>query len=109
MITLFGKIEAQLDGLGIKYYLILRKLKEILISMAHFMVIPVIYLLVEYFPIYGNGHAKASAEAFKDAGYKYIEDQNGKFEDGYFPVTGSFIYETRVSAAMGYLTSSNKK
>ena len=53
-----------------------------------------------------NGHAKASAEAFKDAGCKYIEDQNGKFEDGYFPVTGSFIYETRVSAAMGYLTSS---
>jgi 5-(hydroxymethyl)furfural/furfural oxidase len=58
------------------------------------------------FPEIWNGHAKASAQAFKDAGYKYIEDQNGKFEDGYFPVTGSFIYETRVSAAMGYLTSS---
>lgn len=58
------------------------------------------------FPQIWNGHAKASAAAFEDAGYKYLEDQNGKFEDGYFPVTGSFIYERRVSAAMGYLGQS---
>ncbi len=56
------------------------------------------------FPDIWNGHAKASASAFEEAGFKYLEDQNGKFEDGYFPVTGSFIYERRVSAAMGYLT-----
>lgn len=58
-----------------------------------------------------NGHAKASAEAFKKAGFKFLKDQNGKFEDGYFPVTGSFIYERRVSAAIGYLdnTVRNRK
>ena len=56
------------------------------------------------FPDIWNGHAKASAAAFEEEGFKYLEDQNGKFEDGYFPVTGSFIYERRVSAAMGYLT-----
>jgi len=33
------------------------------------------------------GHAKAVAEAFKEAGYEYIEDQNGEYKDGYFPIT----------------------
>ena len=32
-----------------------------------------------------------------------IEDQNGEFEDGYFPITISNLYERRVSAAIGYL------
>ena len=55
------------------------------------------------FPELWNGHVKATAQAFKSIGFKYLEDQNGKFEDGYFPVTGSHVYERRVSAAAGYL------
>jgi 5-(hydroxymethyl)furfural/furfural oxidase len=54
------------------------------------------------FPTLWNGHAKASGEAFADAGYKFLPDQNGLFEDGYFPVTSSNVYERRVSAAVGY-------
>jgi 5-(hydroxymethyl)furfural/furfural oxidase len=51
------------------------------------------------------GHAKALAEAFDRAGYKYLPDQNGFFEDGYFPVTISNADEQRVSAAIGYLNA----
>jgi len=43
------------------------------------------------------------AEAFKQAGYPYLLDQNGPWEDGYFPITISNAYERRVSAAIGYL------
>ena len=42
------------------------------------------------------GHAKAVAAAFKAAGYEYIEDQNGEFKDGYFPITISNLYDRRV-------------
>jgi 5-(hydroxymethyl)furfural/furfural oxidase len=55
------------------------------------------------------GHAKALAEAFKRGGYKHLPDQNGFFEDGYFPVTISNADEQRVSAAIGYLTSDVRK
>jgi len=48
-------------------------------------------------------HAKAVAEAFKQAGWEYIPDQNGEWKDGYFPITISNAYERRVSAAIGYL------
>ena len=51
------------------------------------------------------GHAKALAQAFKDNGYKYLPDQNGHFEDGFFPITISNAEEQRVSAAIGYLGS----
>src|SRR5580692_8193680 len=61
------------------------------------------------FPNMWNGHAKAVAEAFKEAGYDYIEDQNGEFVEGYFPVTHSNQDEQRVSAAMGYLDSETRK
>ena len=50
-----------------------------------------------------DGHAKAVAEAFEQAGFPYIQDQNGEFVDGYFPITISNLYDRRVSAAMGYL------
>jgi 5-(hydroxymethyl)furfural/furfural oxidase len=60
------------------------------------------------FPELWNGHVKATADAFKKNGFKYLEDQNGKFEDGYFPVTGSHVYERRVSAAVGYLDSTTR-
>ncbi|MFT5389994.1 MAG: 5-(hydroxymethyl)furfural/furfural oxidase [Gammaproteobacteria bacterium] len=55
------------------------------------------------------GHAKALAEAFERGGYKHLPDQNGFFEDGYFPVTISNADEQRVSAAIGYLTSDVRK
>ena len=54
-------------------------------------------------PEHWTGHAKAVAEAFKLAGFKFLPDQNGEFVDGYFPVTHSNADEQRVSAAMGYL------
>jgi 5-(hydroxymethyl)furfural/furfural oxidase len=55
------------------------------------------------FPDLWPEHAKAAAETFKAAGYKFLVDQNGAFEDGYFPITISNAYERRVSAAIGYL------
>src|SRR5579863_8574220 len=55
------------------------------------------------------GHAKAAAQAFKDAGYDYIEDQNGEYKDGYFPITISNLYDRRVSAAIGYLDNGTRR
>lgn len=48
-------------------------------------------------------HARAAAEAFEQSGSQFLPDQNGVFEDGYFPVTISNRDERRVSAALGYL------
>jgi len=42
-----------------------------------------------------NGHAKAVAAAFKDAGFDFIEDQNGEFATGIFPITISNLYDRR--------------
>jgi 5-(hydroxymethyl)furfural/furfural oxidase len=55
------------------------------------------------------GHAKAAADAFKAAGYDYIEDQNGEYQDGYFPITISNLYDRRVSAAIGYLDNGTRR
>lgn len=55
------------------------------------------------FPDLWSDHAKAMAEAYEALGYGYLPDQNGEFEDGHFPVTISNAFETRVSAAIGYL------
>src|SRR5499427_2392873 len=55
------------------------------------------------FPNMWNGHAKAAADAFEEAGFEYIQDQNAEFKDGYFPITISNLYDRRVSAAIGYL------
>jgi 5-(hydroxymethyl)furfural/furfural oxidase len=55
------------------------------------------------FPDMWCGHAKAVAKAFEEAGYEYIQDQNGEYKDGYFPITISNLYDRRVSAAIGYL------
>jgi len=52
-----------------------------------------------------SGHSKAILETFKRAGYKYLPDQNGFFEDGFFPITISNLDEKRVSASMGYLNA----
>ncbi len=61
--------------------------------------IPVRRIWPEFWP----EHAKGLAEALKQSGMKYLPDQNGFFEDGYFPITISNAYERRVSAAIGYL------
>ncbi len=55
------------------------------------------------FPEHWTGFAKAAAKAFEAQGWKYVEDQNGAFEDGYLPLTHSNANEQRVSAAIGYL------
>ena len=55
------------------------------------------------FPDLWNGHAKAVAQAFQEAGFEYIPDQNAEFRDGYFPITISNCFDRRVSAAIGYL------
>ena len=48
---------------------------------------------------------KGVAQVLADSGYKNINDQNGYFEDGWFPCTISNSEETRVSASMGYLNT----
>jgi 5-(hydroxymethyl)furfural/furfural oxidase len=55
------------------------------------------------FPDMWNGHAKAVAKAFDEAGFEFILDQNAEYKDGYFPITISNLYDRRVSAAIGYL------
>lgn len=46
----------------------------------------------------------AVAQAFGNHGFKKIEDQNGAFEDGWFPVSiSNHPEDRRHSAAMGYL------
>ena len=55
------------------------------------------------FPELWTEYAKALGTAYDAAGYDYIEDQNGAFRDGWFPITISNAYERRVSAAIGYL------
>ncbi|MBX3581067.1 MAG: GMC family oxidoreductase N-terminal domain-containing protein [Rhizobiaceae bacterium] len=50
--------------------------------------------------------ARAAAQALADTGFKALQDQNGQFEDGYFPVAINNIYDRRVSTAIGYLGNS---
>ena len=60
------------------------------------------------FPNNWSDHAKAVAEACELAGFKYVADQNGEFEDGYYPLAISNLYDRRVSAAIGYLGYDSK-
>jgi len=55
------------------------------------------------------GFTKAAAAAFEGAGYRFIGDQNGDFDDGYFPVAISNIYDRRVSTAIGYLDNAARR
>jgi 5-(hydroxymethyl)furfural/furfural oxidase len=55
------------------------------------------------FPDNWSDYARATADAFKMAGYRYVPDQNGEFQDGYYPLAMSNLYDRRVSAALGYL------
>ena len=54
-------------------------------------------------------HAKILREVLERANYKSLEDQNGYFEDGFFPATISNADEQRVSAGMGYLSADVRK
>jgi 5-(hydroxymethyl)furfural/furfural oxidase len=57
-----------------------------------------------------NGHAKAVGAAFAEAGFPFVEDQNGEFvPDAYFPITISNLYDRRVSAAIGYLDNGTRR
>ena len=46
-----------------------------------------------------SGFSKATADSFALAGMEFFADQNGGFEDGYFPMTVSNVNDQRVSAA----------
>jgi len=61
------------------------------------------------FPDAWPGHARAVAKALADSGWKYLPDQNGKFEDGYFPIAISNQNEQRVSSAIGYLDAATRR
>ena len=61
------------------------------------------------FPQHWPGHAKAIATALEEQGYRYIEDQNGAFEPGYFPIAISNVGERRVSGAMAYLDAETRR
>ncbi|MBR0651479.1 glucose dehydrogenase [Roseomonas terrae] len=54
-------------------------------------------------------HSRAAAEAFRQHGFKKLDDQNGRFEDGYFPLTVNVTETSRVSAAIGYLDAETRK
>lgn len=66
--------------------------------------LPIRRILPEVWP----GYASAAARAFAAQGYTYREDQNGPFEDGYFPITISNLYDRRVSAAIAYLDNATR-
>jgi 5-(hydroxymethyl)furfural/furfural oxidase len=55
------------------------------------------------FPDNWSDYATAVGEAFRLAGYRYVPDQNGEFQDGYYPLAMSNLYDRQVSAAVGYL------
>jgi len=55
------------------------------------------------FPDNWSDYAKAVAEAFQLAGYCYVQDQNGEFQNGYYPLAMSNLYDRRVSTAVAYL------
>lgn len=50
------------------------------------------------------GFTRAAGEAFSATGYQRLDDQNGEFGDGWFPLAVSTNRERRISAAGGYLT-----
>ncbi len=55
------------------------------------------------------GFAHAAAKAFEHAGFKALADQNAEFEDGFFPVAISNIFDRRVSTAIGYLDNAARR
>ncbi|RUT29955.1 glucose dehydrogenase [Arsenicitalea aurantiaca] len=54
------------------------------------------------------GFTRAATAAFSAAGYRNIGDQNGVFEDGWFPLSLTTNRHQRISAAMGYLDAATR-
>lgn len=61
------------------------------------------------FPDVWPDFSKAVFGAFAEAGFRNIEDQNGRFEDGHFPIAISNLYDRRVSTAIGYLDNAARQ
>ncbi len=61
------------------------------------------------FPDVWPGFTKAVADAFGASGQASILDQNASFEDGYFPIAISNLYDRRVSTAIGYLDNTTRR
>jgi 5-(hydroxymethyl)furfural/furfural oxidase len=57
------------------------------------------------FPDRWPGYTSAVMQAVEESGWENIEDQNGVFSDGYFPLSINNIDDQRISAATAYLTS----
>lgn len=55
-----------------------------------------------------SGFSEASADSLALTGLKALDDQNGQFEDGYFPVSVSNLNNQRVSAARAYLDAATR-
>jgi 5-(hydroxymethyl)furfural/furfural oxidase len=51
------------------------------------------------------GFSKAARDAFAEAQFRAVGDQNGAFGDGWFPMAVSSDGDRRVSAARGYLSA----
>ena len=57
------------------------------------------------FPDSWPGYTQAVMKAVHAEGYRYIEDMNAEFGDGYSPISISNIDDRRVSANVAYLTA----
>ncbi|MCO5089561.1 GMC family oxidoreductase [Bosea sp. (in: a-proteobacteria)] len=55
------------------------------------------------FPDYWPKHMTALRDALQSHGHPFKLDQNGDFEDGFYPATIANLYDRRVSSAIGYL------
>lgn len=67
--------------------------------------IPIRRILPDVWP----GFVLAAREAFAEAGFPALDDQNGEFGDGYFPVAISNILDRRVSTATAYLDNAARR
>jgi 5-(hydroxymethyl)furfural/furfural oxidase len=67
--------------------------------------IPIRRIMPDVWPAFSR-HA---AQAMRDLGFPELQDQNGEFGDGFFPVAISNIYDRRVSTATGYLDNAARR
>jgi len=55
-----------------------------------------------------NGYSLAALEALQTAGFDYLPDQNGEYQDGCFPLPVTNSRETRASTATAYLDAETR-
>jgi len=60
-------------------------------------------------PAQWSGFTRAMTRALEAAGYRDIADQNGRFEEGYFPTAFSTRGHRRVSTATAYLDEATRR